>query len=165
MNKTRIFKKIYVIISVIFTTFIMIPAFLLMGAYEETYIKNKEYFLEDKLVDSDTFYKNNQKGYSTIKEYYKSGELKSHNIYLNTLCDNKTGYYKSGQIEFTHSCKNGELDGKYIEYYENGNLKYEANLINGETNGLVIWYNEDGKIKRSEEHKNNMKNGEEKINL
>lgn len=70
-------------------------------------------------------------------------------------------FYKSGQIEFEETYKNGKLDGPHKAYYENGELRSEGNGVgiykeyynNGrlkeevDENGSYKRYDKDGKLK------------------
>ena len=60
------------------------------------------------------------------------------------------------------SCKNGLINGKYVEYYKNGNIKETGTYINGEISGKYIENFRKGNLKREIFYENGNLNGIQK---
>lgn len=88
--------------------------------------------------------RNNEK--RTDIEYYRNGNKKSENNYLNdTLNGLSLTYYENGQIEVSKNYKKGKSNGDYLWHRIDGTLKEK--II--EEEGEMVWigkYDETGKL-------------------
>jgi antitoxin component YwqK of YwqJK toxin-antitoxin module len=89
------------------------------------------------------------------KIYYKSGELMFETPYRDGKADGvKKGYYKNGRIKSLSVYKEGVENGVRKIFYENGNLLSEVPVVNGKKNGVAKIYLKDGTLKAARRFKN-----------
>ena len=96
----------------------------------ETKSENYKYYriIKDYYLDTDSY---------EIKEYYKSGVLKTHGTSKIKDHFSKEGgvtyYYENGNQKAITFYKKGRLNGEDIQWYENGNKKLESLNIEDES--------------------------------
>ena len=107
--------------------------------------KSKKYYYSSGELLSEVEYAQNGLKDGQLREYYKTGELKSLEYYKNgQLVDTTFGYYKSGSI----SVKRYNADDQELleKYYVNGKLEAKGVLIDTIKTGWWSYYDEEGHL-------------------
>jgi antitoxin component YwqK of YwqJK toxin-antitoxin module len=130
--------------------------FCSVGCCEESV---REYYKSGKLK-SERSYNEEKQLHGPYNIYYENGQLQEEEIYKNGFFDgpHKT-YYENGQLKSEAFYKNGKAEGLSRDYYRNGNIQNEEVKKSGKRDGLYRAYNENGKISEEGNYKNGMPDG------
>ena len=95
-----------------------------------------------KLNNGVLFYKNHQLFSGAIKDFWKNGQLKSIQLFINGKQQGLSEtFYEDGKKESARWYKSGEKDSVHTGWWPNGNKKYQYYFNNGLYNGLFTeWY-------------------------
>lgn len=98
-----------------------------------------------------------------LKEYYKNGNLKVRQYFLNdTLNDSSICHYENGKIFSIHIFKNGMKEGCWKKFSKEGNLYSEIYFKDDELDGTSITYTyRSGRILKRLNYRNGVKHGKQ----
>ncbi len=111
----------------------------------------KKFYYEEGQLLSKVQYNDQGLKNGELREYYKSGELKTIEYYRNgKLMDTTRGFYKDGKL----SVKIYGHEGKtfYEKYYENGAIMSNGEVIDTILKGWWSFYDSVGKLQRKVEY-------------